>query len=100
VLKGWRTIVAHPSGTAVINPTGGSELATAGTGDVLTGATAALAAANLGDLSSAWAACFVHGLAGSVAAVRLSPSGVLAWDVAESLPEATRLLHRGAEGVS
>ena len=96
VLKGFRTIVAHPSGRAVVNPTGGPELATAGTGDVLTGATAALAGAGLDDMSAAWAACFVHGLAGSVAASRLSPSGVLAWDVAESLPEATQLLQTPA----
>jgi ADP-dependent NAD(P)H-hydrate dehydratase / NAD(P)H-hydrate epimerase len=100
VLKGWRSIVADPSGKAVLNPTGGPELATAGTGDVLTGATAALAATGLDDLSSAWAACFVHGLSGSVAASRLSHSGVLAWDVAESLPEASRLLHHGAEAGS
>ncbi len=99
VLKGSRTIVAHPSGRALVNPTGGPELATAGTGDVLTGATAALAGAGLDELSAAWAACFVHGLAGSVAASRLSSSGVLAWDVAESLPEATRLL-QGSEVAS
>jgi NAD(P)H-hydrate epimerase len=92
VLKGFRTIVAHPSGRAMVNPTGGAELATAGTGDVLTGAVAALAGAGLDDLSAAGAGCFVHGLAGSVAASRLSRSGVVAWDVAESLPEATRLL--------
>lgn len=100
VLKGFRTIVADPRGKALVNPTGGPELATAGTGDVLTGAVAALAAAGLDDLIATWTACFVHGLAGSVAASRLSSSGVLAWDVAESLPEATRLLHRGAEAVS
>ena len=100
VLKGFRTIVAHPSGKAVVNPTGGPELATAGTGDVLTGAVAALAAAGLDDLSATWAACFVHGLAGSVAASRLSPSGVLAWDVAESLPEATQLLYQRTAAVS
>ncbi|MDQ5874362.1 MAG: NAD(P)H-hydrate dehydratase, partial [Actinomycetota bacterium] len=100
VLKGFRTIVAHPSGKAVVNPTGGPELATAGTGDVLTGAVTALAAAGLDDLSATWAACFVHGLAGSVAASRLSPSGVLAWDVAESLPEATQLLYHRTAAVS
>lgn len=100
LLKGFRTIVAHPSGRAVVNPTGGPELATAGTGDVLTGAAAALAAAGLDELSAAWAACFVHGLAGSVAASRLSWSGVLAWDVAESLPEAAQLLHDGTVAVA
>ena len=98
LLKGWRTIVAHPSGRATVNPTGGAELATAGTGDVLTGAVAALAAAGLDDMSAAWAACFVHGLAGSVAATVRSSSGVVAWDVAESLPQATRLVQEDGIG--
>ncbi|HEU4488198.1 MAG TPA: NAD(P)H-hydrate dehydratase, partial [Actinomycetota bacterium] len=98
LLKGWRTIVAHPNGRATVNPTGGAELATAGTGDVLTGAVAALAAAGLDDMTAAWAACFVHGLAGSIAATVRSSSGIVAWDVAESLPQATKLVQEGGIG--
>jgi NAD(P)H-hydrate repair Nnr-like enzyme with NAD(P)H-hydrate dehydratase domain len=59
---------------------------------------AALAAAGLDDMSAAWAACFVHGLAGSVAATVRSSSGVVAWDVAESLPQATRLVQEDGIG--
>jgi hydroxyethylthiazole kinase-like uncharacterized protein yjeF len=92
LLKGWRTVVAQPSGGAVVNPTGGPELATAGTGDVLTGVVGALLAAGLEGFDAAWAAAYVHGAAGGLAA-RSRGSGVVAWDVAESLPAA-----RGALG--
>jgi hydroxyethylthiazole kinase-like uncharacterized protein yjeF len=101
LLKGWRTIVAEPSRRAVVIPTGGPELATAGTGDVLTGAVAALAASGRDAFEAAWAASYVHGLAGAAAAHRRGPGGVLAWDVAEALPEAAQLLQGGPRpGVS
>ncbi|CAN5684740.1 bifunctional ADP-dependent NAD(P)H-hydrate dehydratase/NAD(P)H-hydrate epimerase [soil metagenome] len=91
VLKGWRTVVANARGRTVVNPTGGAELATAGTGDVLTGAVAALLAAGLDPFDAAWAAVFVHGEAGAIAA-RSARGGVLAWDVAEALPHALSAL--------
>ncbi len=95
VLKGWRSVVAEPSGRVAVIPTGGAELATAGTGDVLTGAVAALAAAGLDPFAAAWAASYVHGLAGAVAARRLGVAGVLAGDVGEALPEALRVAAAG-----
>jgi hydroxyethylthiazole kinase-like uncharacterized protein yjeF len=90
VLKGHRTITARPGGDAVVNPTGGPELATAGTGDVLTGIVAALLAQGLGDFEAAWCAAYLHGLAGAAAADRFGGHGVLAGDVAEAVPEAVR----------
>ena len=90
VLKGFRSVIAQPDGTVVVNPTGGPELATAGTGDVLTGVTATLLAAGLDPFEAAWAAAYVHGKAGEVASNTLGPSGVLASDVAEALPESLR----------
>jgi ADP-dependent NAD(P)H-hydrate dehydratase / NAD(P)H-hydrate epimerase len=106
VLKGYRTIVAEPNwytevgadgsprmrveegtGSASVNPTGGPELATAGTGDVLTGLMAAFCAYSGDVRDAAPAAVYVHGLAGSAAARRVGP-GVVAWDVAEAIPEA------------
>ena len=92
LLKGHRTIVARPDGRAVVNPTGGPELATAGTGDVLTGVVTALLAARVEPFEAAWAAAFVHGSAGELAATRFGTTGVLAGDVAVSLPEAVRIL--------
>ncbi|MGH2735434.1 MAG: NAD(P)H-hydrate dehydratase, partial [Actinomycetota bacterium] len=99
VLKGAGTVVARPIDSApahpsspdppitLVNPTGGPELATAGTGDVLTGVVAALAAAALDPFDAAWSGVFVHGLAGEAAA-RAVGRGVVAWDVAEALPRA------------
>ena len=87
LLKGHRTIVANPDGRMAVNPTGGPELATAGTGDVLTGALAALLAAGVDPFAAAWATAYVHGRAGEIAAAELGTSGVLAGDVADALPE-------------
>lgn len=106
ILKGYRTIVAATSAvtpgvsppsvqsdlepgdvSAITIPVGGPELATAGTGDVLTGALAAQVAGGGHPLFGAAAACYVHGVAGSVVAGRSGASGVVAWDVAEALPE-------------
>ena len=86
VLKGRNTIVSEGSSASVVS-TGGPELATAGTGDVLTGALAALIA-RTGRADSTAAAVHVHGIAGALAAERVGRSGVLAWDVAEALPAA------------
>jgi len=88
VLKGHRSVIAEESGRIAVNPTGGPELASAGTGDVLTGAVAALLAAGLGAFEAAWCAVYVHGVAGAEAERRVGGPGVLAWDVAEALPEA------------
>ena len=96
LLKGFRSVIADPSGRVVIVPTGGPELATAGTGDVLTGAVAALAAAGLDPFDAAWAATFTHGVAGAIAASERSRGGVVAWDVAECLPHAATMIRMGA----
>jgi NAD(P)H-hydrate epimerase len=88
LLKGYRTVVADPSGNTLLNPTGGAELATAGTGDVLTGVVAALIAAGVGPVGAAWAGAYLHGLAGHFAAQEKGAAGVVAWDVAEGLPHA------------
>lgn len=108
VLKGRNTLVAAPSNgvtvpagptgssvgphpgpvTAWAVPVGGPELATAGTGDVLTGAIAASLARGGVPQDVAAMACYVHGVAGQIAAERSGPTGVVAWDVAEALHEA------------
>lgn len=90
LLKGYRSVIAAPAGDAVIDPAGGPSLATAGTGDVLTGVIAAFLAAGLPPFEAAWAAAYVHGTAGTIAAEGRGVDGVVAWDVAEALPEAMR----------
>src|SRR5208337_524506 len=68
VLKGNRTIVAMPDGTAWVNPTGNPGMATGGTGDILTGMTAGIIGQMSNDSArAAIAAVYMHGLAGDIA---------------------------------
>jgi len=94
VLKGPGTIVTDRGRPLLVNPTGGPELATAGTGDVLTGVIAALLAERLDPADAAVAGVFVHGLAGTGAGRSAGGRGVVAWDVAEALPQAVAELFR------
>ncbi|MDG4763730.1 NAD(P)H-hydrate dehydratase [Solwaraspora sp. WMMD406] len=82
LLKGDRTVVAHPDGRAFVNTTGSPALATGGTGDVLAGLLGSLLAAGLPPERAALAAAYAHGLAGR-AASRRGP--VTAVDVAAAL---------------
>ncbi len=86
LLKGSTTVVAAPEGPAYVSPTGTAWLATAGSGDVLSGITGALLAAGLGAAAPALAA-FVHGLAGRLASDG-APASAL--DVADAIPAAVR----------
>src|SRR5262249_14822911 len=88
LLKGDRTVVATPDGTAWANPTGTPVLATAGTGDVLAGLLVSLLAAGLPADRAAVAAAFVHGLAGRRAQAALGGdlAPVAAPDVAAAIP--------------
>ncbi len=87
LLKGSRTLIAAPDGHARINLTGSPVLATAGSGDVLTGTIGGLLARGLGALDAAAAGAYLHGLAGTLAGRTLG-EGTLAGDVAAHLPEA------------
>jgi hydroxyethylthiazole kinase-like uncharacterized protein yjeF len=87
LLKGSDTLIYDGKGPVHINPTGTSALATAGTGDVLTGIIATLLSQGLSPVDAARAGAYWHGLAGQYAAAK-RPVGVVAADVAESLGEA------------
>jgi ADP-dependent NAD(P)H-hydrate dehydratase / NAD(P)H-hydrate epimerase len=80
-------VIADPSGRARVNMTGTPSLATAGTGDVLTGVIGALLARGLAPFDAAIAGAYVHGLAGLAAGAELG-EGVLAGDVVKRLPGA------------
>jgi NAD(P)H-hydrate epimerase len=90
VLKGDDTIVATPEGEAAISTGGAAALATAGTGDVLSGVIAALLAKHLQPFQAAAAGVFVHAAAGRIAASEIGDEGVIARDVIERLPAALR----------
>ena len=98
VLKGDRTIVALPDGSAWVNPTGNPGMATGGTGDILTGMTAGVLAQMPNDYArAAIAAVYLHGLAGDVAEERMGEHSLVATDLLDALPEAFR---RAAQAVA
>jgi hydroxyethylthiazole kinase-like uncharacterized protein yjeF len=94
LVKGSRTVVVDAAGAAHVNPTGSTALATAGTGDVLTGTIGGLLARGVDPSAAAWAGAYLHGLAGLAAGERTG-DGTVAGDVAERLPDAlSRVLGR------
>jgi NAD(P)H-hydrate epimerase len=88
VLKGDDTIVASPDGIAAVNGLSAPALATAGTGDVLSGVIGALLAKGLDPFAAACAGVRRHAAAGRVAADEVGAAGVIARDVIGALPRA------------
>jgi hydroxyethylthiazole kinase-like uncharacterized protein yjeF len=85
LLKGSSTIITNPEGINFINPTGDFALATAGTGDVLTGIIGSLLCQGM-DLTSA-AACgaYIHGLASDIISKETSKTSLVASDLFEGI---------------
>ncbi len=90
VLKGDDTLVATPNGRVAISSGGAPGLATAGTGDVLSGVIAALLARGTEPEHAVCAGVYAHLRAGQLAAQPHGPDGVIASDVIARLPEALR----------
>ena len=88
VLKGAPTLVAEPEGTVFINTTGNPGMATAGSGDVLTGMIAAFLGQGLNPISAAVLGPYLHGLAGDSAAREMGMHSMIATDITAMLPEA------------
>ena len=86
LLKGSDTLVAEPDGRLGISHAGPPGLATAGSGDVLTGAVAAMLAKGGDPYTATCIAAEAHGLAGRLAVERRGPSGIIATDVIDALP--------------
>jgi NAD(P)H-hydrate epimerase len=96
VLKGHQTLVAGLNGELSVNPTGNPGMATAGSGDVLTGVLAGLLAQGYAEGVVASLGVFLHGLAGDLAVERSGEESLVADDVLDALPAAFRRL-RGDE---
>lgn len=88
VLKGAYTVIALPGGEIYINPTGNPVLSTAGTGDLLTGLIAALAAQGLEAEKAAICGTYLHGLAADLLAARSGQRGNKAGDILDFFPAA------------
>jgi NAD(P)H-hydrate epimerase len=91
-LKGAGTVIGGPDGHVAVNVTGNPGLAKGGSGDVLTGVVGALLARGVEPAAALRAGCYVHGLAGDLAARLLGETAMIAGDVIEQLPAALRAL--------
>lgn len=85
LLKGRYSVIATPGGMLHINPTGNSGMAKGGSGDVLTGILTALMAQGYESEFSAILGCYIHGLAGDLAAEKYGKESMLASDLTDQL---------------
>lgn len=88
VVKGAPTVTVSPTGTLFVNTTGNPGMATGGSGDVLTGMILAFLAQGYNPDEAAVISVYMHGLAGDIAARRLSMTAMTSADIADSLPAA------------
>jgi hydroxyethylthiazole kinase-like uncharacterized protein yjeF len=93
VLKGAFTVVAGPDGRATAIPFATDALATAGTGDVLSGCIVGLMAQGIAPFEAAVAGAYLHGLAGVLAGQAMTTRAVMAGDVMRALPEAFQIIN-------
>jgi NAD(P)H-hydrate epimerase len=101
VLKGWRTLIAHPDGRIAVNTSGNPAMAKGGSGDILTGIVAAMLAQFPDNAAEAVeAAVYLHGLAGDFAAHAMDEHTVLATDTVTHLSDAFRYRITDADGLT
>jgi NAD(P)H-hydrate epimerase len=86
VLKGVPTVTATPDGKAFINSSGNPGMATAGTGDVLTGMIASLLAQGLPPADASALGVYIHGYAGDIVADKKGQQSMVASDIINALP--------------
>ena len=88
ILKGHHSALCCPDGHIVFNTTGNAGMATAGSGDVLTGILTGLLARGYSQLDACKLGMYLHGLAGDIAAAVLGEESLIARDIVRSLPKA------------
>lgn len=93
ILKGHHTLIACPDGDAWFNTTGNSGMATAGSGDVLTGIITGLLSQGYSEKEASLLGVYLHGLAGDFAAVALSKEAMIAGDITAHLGNAFKTLY-------
>ena len=92
VLKGAHTVIADPGGLVRVAPFANPGMASAGTGDVLSGIITGLLAQGLGTTDAACCGVYMHGLASEAVTRKLGNAGSLASDLVEQIPDAIRRL--------
>lgn len=94
VLKGPHTIIACPDGMAFFNTTGNVGMATAGSGDVLTGILTGLLAQGYSPKNACLLGVFLHGMAGDFAAIKWGQEAMIAGDIIDQLGEAYKAVKK------
>lgn len=92
ILKGHNSALCLPNGNVFFNPTGNSGMATAGSGDVLTGIITTLLARGYHQQNACIVGMYLHGLAGDLAAKELGKESLVASDIIDHLPQAFQYL--------
>ncbi len=104
VLKGPHSLIGCPDGSIFINNSGDTEgkagMATAGSGDVLNGAIAAMLCLGLNIEEAVRAGVFIHGLSGDLAAKKIGPDGMTAEDILNTLPRAVTYYRENPDIIS
>jgi len=90
LLKGQRTVIASPMGKTAINSTGNAGLATAGSGDVLTGMIAALVSQGIDGFHATQLGAYLHGLAADLAVKKIPKASLIATDIIDFIPAALK----------
>jgi NAD(P)H-hydrate epimerase len=99
VLKGWRTLIAHPDGAVAVNTTGNPGMAKGGSGDMLTGLIAGMLAQYQNETARAVeAAVYLHGLAADLAVIETDEHTLLATDSLREFSRAFRFRFRRPNG--
>ena len=91
ILKGARTVIACPEGQTFINTTGNPGMATAGSGDVLTGVIASFMGQGIEIKTALRTAVYLHGLAGDIGAAHVGEYSLTAGDLIKYLPDAVKV---------